>query len=386
MAQANNQKHASLTRRLRFTSKGGLYTAIFMSDRGDLYQQYIDTPNSSDADSFVPNFKNTKPILRATINNSNSTGVVAVDEYTYYVGGTKLSFAANGDCTTAGMAGKFKKTTDGLQIIDNIAGLFNGTSFDIKMEATIGNDTVVAVCPVSISKYVEGAGAKVTIAPDNSLGGNHNYTITDDVRRIGLKVLVLKDKVEYDAPAKINGQTVYYNWYRLTNGTWAQIAGASTGKLTVDADDVDTYTHFKVEVRLGSPTADLLGQDTQTVFDSSDPLDIAVSVRMSKDGTAASETSDYSEEFTDDMPGTAYIKYTCTLMRHNDQTGIMDPVTDAVTWKDAYCYNAAGLMLFVIKPTGNIYTVTVQDFLNAATTANASPSGDYDFFIEAEIN
>ena len=386
MSQANNQKHASLTRRIRFTSSGGLYTAIFMSDRGDLYQQYIDTPNSSDAESFVPNFKATKPTLRATINNSNSTGVVAVDEYTYYVGGTRLDFAANGDCTTAGMAGKFRKTTDGLQIIDNIAGLFNGTGFDIKMEARIGSDTVVAVCPVSISKHIEGAGAKVTIAPDATIGGNHNYTITDDVRRIGLKTLVLKDKTEYDSPATINGQKVYYSWFRLTGGAWAQIAGANTGRLTVDADDVDTYTHFKVEVRLGSPTADLLGQDAQTVFDSSDPLDIAVSVRMSKDGTAASEISDYSEEFTDAMPGGAYMKYICTLMRHNDQTGNMDPVTDTVTWKKACCYNAAGLMLFSISPSGNTYMVTVQDFLNAATSVNASPSGDYDFFIEAEIN
>lgn len=388
MASANNQKQSSLVRRLRFTSRGGTYNALFMSDRGDLYQQYISSPNSTDDNDFIPDFVQNPTVLRTTINSSSGSGTVNADSYSFYVNTTLLTFGSDGFSTNVGMQGVFKKVNDELHIVKNVAAINSGASFDIRMVAAIGNDTVSAVCPVSVSKYVEGAGARVTIAPDSTVGGNHNFTITDTLRQIGLKVIVTKDKNEYDAPTSINGEAVHYEWYKLVAGAWSLQDGKTTGRLTVTADDVDTYTHYRVVVRLGGPAGEVIGEDAQTVFDASDPLDIDVSIIMSKDGTASAETSDYSEEFNDDMPPAAYISYTATLMRDGNA------VTDNVTWKEMGCYNAAGVHIFNITPTTHKdsdgvtrgdYKVTVKDFTDTVSSSNNSPTGDYDLIIEAEI-
>lgn len=62
-----------------------------------------------------------------------------------------------------------------------------------------------------------------------------------------------------------------YKWYNQTNGAWTVMSGKTTQTLTVTNDMVDTTGVFRVEVYQGGK---LIGQDTQSVMDASDPFDL----------------------------------------------------------------------------------------------------------------
>ena len=62
-----------------------------------------------------------------------------------------------------------------------------------------------------------------------------------------------------------------YKWYNQVNGAWSVLSGKTTQTLTVTNDMVDTTGVFKVEVYQGGK---LIGQDTQSVMDASDPFDL----------------------------------------------------------------------------------------------------------------
>jgi len=62
-----------------------------------------------------------------------------------------------------------------------------------------------------------------------------------------------------------------YKWYNQVNGAWSQLSGQTGKTLTVSDTMVDTSGVFKVEV---SQNGSVIGMDTQTVMDLSDPYDI----------------------------------------------------------------------------------------------------------------
>lgn len=89
-----DQKQASVSRRVIFKSKMGIYSALFMSDMGDLFQEYDGTPSAPTA--FYPDFTQTPRTLYLTVTSAKATGAVTPVSVEYTVAGTKLAFNAAG--------------------------------------------------------------------------------------------------------------------------------------------------------------------------------------------------------------------------------------------------------------------------------------------------
>lgn len=133
------------------------------------------------------------------------------------------------------------------------------------------------------------------------------------------------------------------------------------------ADDIDTYSNFRVTVYRDAAMTEAIGEDTQGVLDSSDPYDILTTVESSKDGNTADDTP--SETLEDTYPDEAYIKYTPKLVRRGETTA----VTSGVTWKDGSLVSASGLHLAVVKyGADGKYAITVKDLSALGGAGNMS--------------
>lgn len=368
---ASDQKTAVMVRRILFRAKGGNYTALFMADSGDLFQQYADTDSGR---VYYPEITSAKPVtLRLTVAATNSETALQKSQYTvvYCVAGVDLAFNGT-SCTTPGFAATFKLDGNGnLKIIGNIADISGGTSFIISAKVRVGDVLVVVDLPVSVSRYTEGSAAKVTIAP----GDEHNFTIGEAQNTsVLLKARVFKDKVWQDSG-------FYYEWGKLSLDGWETLA--ETGpQLTVTEGMVDTYSDFRVIVYErnadGSKGAEI-GQDTQGVLDASNPLDIEVTIKVNTTGNGAGvATTD--ESLDDSMPDTAYLEYAPKLVRRNGQ-----PLTGNVSFSSATLVNAMGAKLMQIPYSSGCYRVTVGDF-NSTVSDGESPKGEYNFVFEGYLS
>ena len=156
-------------------------------------------------------------------------------------------------------------TTDyyGLQIVKNLVKASGAASCTIKGEATVtvGNtsDTVQFVYSIPITKGV-GNQKHVTIIA----GDNKYFTLRDKGQSCILKAVARMGSDEITTG-------LAYKWYNQVNGAWSVLSGKTTQTLTVTNDMVDTTGVFKVEVYQGGK---LIGQDTQSVMDASDPFDL----------------------------------------------------------------------------------------------------------------
>lgn len=156
-------------------------------------------------------------------------------------------------------------TTDyyGLQIVKNLVKASGAASCTIKGEATVtvGNtsDTVQFVYSIPITKGV-GNQKHVTIIA----GDNKYFTLRDKGQSCILKAVARMGSDEITTG-------LAYKWYNQVNGAWSVLSGKTTQTLSVTNDMVDTTGVFRVEVYQGGK---LIGQDTQSVMDASDPFDL----------------------------------------------------------------------------------------------------------------
>ena len=223
---------------------------------------------------FYPEITASSPItLQFTATSSAATVAITPDSIDYKIGDTSLAFDSSGACTTAGAQPYFKKVNGNLVIIGNIAKYLGGQSSIITAIAKKGGDTLNAFCPVSVSKYVDGASAKVSIAAADS----NNFTITGAVPSVRLKAGVL---------SKAGGSTTRLNIItsgrrqtrrRHRGGKPLKSGSGTNGTITIDEAGVDTYANIKVSVYEDAAMTKLIGTDTVGVIDASDPLDIIVS-------------------------------------------------------------------------------------------------------------
>lgn len=262
---------ASKTGQVIFTQKAGVYMPAIMCDKGDLYQEY--QGESSAPTNISPDFATLKPILSYLLTSSRSAeGIVVPSSMKWFFNGVLLMFTNNVSTNTfGGETGHFKfipyvaGTTNyyGLQLVKNLVKASSGASCNIKAEATVtvGNtsDTIGGTYPIPITKGV-GNQKHVTIAAgDNkyfALRTKGDSCILTAIARMGTDELT-------------SGLT--YKWYKLVNGTWSVLSDQTGKNLTVTDTMVDTTGMFKVEVYQSST---LIGLDTQTVMDLSDPYDI----------------------------------------------------------------------------------------------------------------
>lgn len=254
-----------------FIQKAGIYMPAIMCDKGDLYQEY--QGDSSAPTNISPDFAALKPILSYLLTSSRSAeGIVVPSSMKWFFNGVLLTFTNNVSTNTfGGESGHFKfipyvaGTTNyyGLQLVKNLVKASSGASCTIKAEATatVGNtsDTIQSIYPIPITKGV-GNQKHVTIAAGDSkyfaLRTKGDSCILTAIARMGADELT-------------SGLT--YKWYKMVSGAWSVLSGQTSKNLTVTDSMVDTTGMFKVEVFQSST---LIGIDTQTVMDLSDPYDI----------------------------------------------------------------------------------------------------------------
>lgn len=262
---------ASKVGQVIFSQKAGIYMPAIMCDKGDLYQEF--QGESSAPTNIAPDFVTLKPILSFLLTSSrNAEGIVVPSVMKWYFNGVLLVFANNVSTSTfGGETGHFKfipyqagvTNYFGLQVVKNLVKASSGASCNIKAEATatVGNtsDIIGSTYPIPITKGV-GNQKHVTIAA----GDNKYFAL-----RTKGDSCVLTAVARMGSDEITSGLT--YKWYKLVNGAWSILSGQTGKNLTVTDSMVDTTGSFKVEVFQSST---LIGIDTQTVMDLSDPYDI----------------------------------------------------------------------------------------------------------------
>lgn len=337
-------KSASKSVTIQFTSRGA-YSAMMMSDTGDLFQMYS---GSASSPNFVyPTYSTSNPAtLRLTVVNARNTSAVDLTSKTvvYYCCGVQLAFNSSGACTTTtnGFNNIFRLNGKNLQVIGSLCGVAGGAGFNIQAKVMMGTtsnaDYVVANCPVEIGPYVSGSSTKVTIAP----GDSKNFTITANGGSVILTARI------FEKGAWVSNYTNYnFKWEQFTGGSWVSIGSAQT--LTVSDSMVDTYSLFRVTVT--TKAGGQVGSDTQTVLDASDPYDILVSAKKSENGTTETATTDFTLE--DTLPDAAYINFTPTMVRRGSTTSI------GGTFTSAPIISGDGVKVGSATKSGNDFKVTV---------------------------
>lgn len=262
---------ASKVGQVTFSQKSGVYMPAIMCDKGDLYQEY--DGEASNPSAVAPDFTTLKPTLSFILTSSRvAEGVVVPSSVKWYFNDLLLSFSSNLSTNSlGGETGHFKSipyaagSVDyyGLQIVKNLVKASDGASCTIRCEATVsvGNtsDTIQFVYTIPITKGV-GNQTVVTI----TAGDGNYFCIREKGGSCKLTAMVRQGVGEITS-----GLT--YKWYNQVNGAWSQLSGQTGKTLTVSDTMVDTSGVFKVEV---SQNGSVIGMDTQTVMDLSDPYDI----------------------------------------------------------------------------------------------------------------
>lgn len=259
---------ASATRTIKFINKGGTYTAIIMSPSGDLIQEYDgDTTNLG---TVSPDFSVLKPALYFVCTSSRvAEGIATPTSINFYFNGALIEWSGNQ--STGTHEGLFEKISPsdgqpyyGIRIVQNIVRASNFASATIKMDAAIGfansvtTDRIQASYTIPIQK-ASATSYRVTIVA----GDDKNFVITEKKGTCILKAMVYQGSTEIT-------ENVTYKWQTMKSTGWEDIMGETAQTLTVQADNVWTYTEFRVVVTIGSSEL----SDIQGVLDATDPYEI----------------------------------------------------------------------------------------------------------------
>lgn len=343
---------ASKVGQVVFSQKSGIYMPAIMCDKGDLYQEYDGA--ASAPSNIAPDFPTLKPTLSYILTSSRVVeGVVVPTSVKWYFNDVEILFSGNVSTNTfGGETGHFKfipyqagvNDYYGLQIVKNLVKASAGASCTIKAVSvfTVGNvsDESQFVYSIPITKGV-GNQKVVTIA-----SGDNKYFA---IREKGGSVILTAVARMGAAELIVN---LTYKWYQMVNGAWQLIAGQTGRELTVNDSMVDTNGVFKVEV---SQNGNLIGIDTQTVMDLSDPYDILLNpVPEDETIVAGSGGSVVYTPILVKRGTTTKAKETLFRFSFMDSAGVvLNPSTANVpaasgTCTEAMCQQAGGNVAWVI--------------------------------------
>lgn len=348
---------ASTSRRILFKSRGGTYSAIFMAETGDLWQEYDGEPGA--VTKYYPDFEENPVNVILTLTSSRSTGLITPSSRVYRVNGEELTFSGTTLTAPAKYLGANNGSKNGkntfalttgrdLVIQGNLVNVAAGNNFTIEVTATVGDDTLTASTPVSIAKHTDTDILRVTIAPMSI----PHYTITEKNGSCKVRADVYK-----------NGATVTpagYKWYKLGTDGWGSVIG-TTNELEIKEKDIETYAIFKVEVWETRVSGNCDGSDVQGIMDASDPYDITVAIQIGtfKDESSFKATTD--ETLTDDMPDNKALRYKPTMVRRDANE---TPVTGMIEWQSGYLVTATGVKSVQIpydEEYGSYYYIKVGE-------------------------
>ncbi|MDE6276984.1 MAG: hypothetical protein K2M06_02645 [Muribaculaceae bacterium] len=266
----------------------GTFNPYLLCNKGDLWQNY--TGAASAPSKVTPDFTVTKPVVSLFVTSSRSNGQETPDEVKFYLGdvligtitrtGASYTKTAN---TSAAVSGLFDLLSPlenngcyGLRIKQNLVAATNGENGQIRaaFEVSQGTSftTLHAACPFTLSEVVENSSIVVIEA-----GDNRNFQLTQNNTSC-----ILAAKFYRGLTLITSGIT--YKWYKQEFGAnptggalanWKLLTGATGPNLTVNAADVDSSQRYMVQVL--DAAGNVLGQDTQMVFDTSDFYEVGIS-------------------------------------------------------------------------------------------------------------
>ena len=265
---------------IKYRVKSGTYTTYVNSPSGDLVQYYTGT-KSNITKIYVDFHNSPRSIFLVSISSRQAEGVAAFSDHVKVnVNGIDMSFNQDGvNTTTFGTnTGQFKLVKsnnsltyyDGVQIQENLLVDSQFAPITITLSAPVQygtqTDILKASYTIPVMEY-SGTGNIVTI----KAADNNNFVITSrDTKSEASRVRMEAYVYNIESGTEIT-ENLTYQWQKAvpTNEGWANISDATSKMFEVTESDIATYGDYRVLVY---ENGTLIGSDTRSVMDATDPL------------------------------------------------------------------------------------------------------------------
>ena len=265
---------------IKYRVKSGTYTTYVNSPSGDLVQYYTGT-KSNITKIYIDFHNSPRSIFLVSISSRQAEGVATFsDNIKVNVNGIDLSFNENQVNTTAfgSNTGQFKLVKsssslsyyDGIEIRKNLLEDSQFAPITITLSAPVQygtqTDVLKASYTIPVMEY-SGNGNFVTIKS----GDDNNFVITSkEATNKASKVIMNACVYDVETGAEIT-ENLTYQWQKAvaTNEGWANISGATAKTFTVTESMIATYGDYRVLV--SDNNGNLIGSDTRSVMDATDP-------------------------------------------------------------------------------------------------------------------
>ena len=260
---------------IKYRVKSGTYTTYINSPSGDLVQYYTGT--KSNITKIYVDFANSpRSLFLVSISSRQAEGVAKFsDNIKVNVNGIDLSFDESHTNTTpfGSNTRQFKLVQsstslsyyDGIEIRKNLLEDSQFAPITITLSAPVQygtqTDILKASYTIPVMEY-SGTGKIVTI----KAADNNNFVITSKDTKVKMEACV------YDVEAvKEITENLTYQWQRAvaTNEGWENISNATSKTFTVTESMIATYGDYRVLV--SDNNGNLIGSDTRSVMDATDP-------------------------------------------------------------------------------------------------------------------
>ena len=265
---------------IKYRVKSGTYTTYVNSPSGDLVQYYTGT--KSNITKIYVDFANSpRSLFLVSISSRQAEGVAEFsDHIKVNVNGIDMSFNQDGvNTTTFGTnTGQFKLVKsssslnyyDGIEIRKNLLEDSQFAPITIPLSAPVQygtqTDILKASYTIPVMEY-SGNGNIVTI----KAADNNNFVITSKKKTSAASKVKMEACVyDVETGAEIT-ENLTYQWQKAvpTNEGWENISGATAKMFEVAEDKIATYGDYRVLV--SDNNGNLIGSDTRSVMDATDP-------------------------------------------------------------------------------------------------------------------
>ena len=265
---------------IKYRVKSGTYTTYVNSPSGDLVQYYTGTKSNINK-VYVDFATSPRSIFLVSISSRQAEGVATFsDNIKVNVNGIDLSFNENQVNTTAfgSNTGQFKLVKsssspsyyDGIEIRKNLLEDSQFAPITITLSAPVQygsqTDVLKASYTIPVMEY-SGNGNFVTIKS----GDDNNFVITSkEATNKASKVIMNACVYDVETGAEIT-ENLTYQWQKAvaTNEGWENISNATSKTFTVTESMIATYGDYRVLV--SDSNGNLIGSDTRSVMDATDP-------------------------------------------------------------------------------------------------------------------
>ena len=265
---------------IKYRVKSGTYTTYVNSPSGDLVQYYTGT-KSSIKKIYVDFHNSPRSIFLVSISSRQTEGVATFsDNIKVNVNGIDLSFNESHVNTTpfGSNTGQFElvKSSDSLHYFDGVKireNLLEDSQFapiTITLSAPVQygtqTDILKASYTIPVMEY-SGSGNIVTI----KAADNNNFVITSRETTSDASSVIMEAYVYDIESGTVIEDDLTYQWQKAvaTNEGWENIRDATAKTFKVTESDIATYGDYRVLVY---ENGTLIGSDTRSVMDATDPL------------------------------------------------------------------------------------------------------------------